>query len=140
MHPNTSDIFVVKKGRFRRPLLIAAALLLMSMFAWVLVPPYPSPVSLMDKSFATLTASLGHPSRLAPTEIAVWQKSRGVAVWSLEVGYNTAPIEPTTLPQNISRSLRIVWPDIAIPYGYSARARLMVPNTALKGSRAASVP
>ena len=118
-------MFVEKKERFRGPILIAAPFLLMSMLAWVLIPPFPSPMSLMDTSFASLTATLGHPSRSIPTEIAVWQKSRGIAVWSLEVGYNAAPIDPTAQPQSISRTLRIAWADISIPYGYTAQARVI---------------
>ena len=85
-----------------------AALVLLATLAWVLIPPFPSPVELMDTS-----------------KVAVWRKSRGIAVWSLEVGYNAAPIDPTAQPQSISRTLRIAWADISIPYGYTAQARVI---------------
>jgi hypothetical protein len=86
---------------------IGAALVLLATLAWVLIPPFPSPVALMDTSFASLTAKLGHPAGSMPTTYAVWRRSRGIAEWSLEVGYDTATIDPTSLPQSISRSLRI---------------------------------
>jgi hypothetical protein len=44
-----------------------------------------------------------------------------------EVGYDAAMIDPTALPQNISRNLRIDWAGFSIPYGYTARARVMAP-------------
>jgi hypothetical protein len=112
----------------RSTISIGAALVLLATLAWVLIPPFPSPVALMDTSFASLTAKLGHPAGSIPTKFAVWQKSRGIAVWSLEVGYDTATIDPTALPQSISRSLWIEWAGVSIPFGYTARARLMVPN------------
>jgi hypothetical protein len=107
---------------------IGAALVLLATLAWVLIPPFPSPDALMDTSFASLTAKLGHPAGSIPTTFAVWQRSRGIAIWSLEVGYDSATIDATSLPQSVSRSLRIAWAGVSIPYGYTARARLMVPN------------
>lgn len=111
---------------FRSTISIVAALVLLATLVWVLIPPFPSPVALMDTSYASLTAKLGNPEGSIPA-IAVWRKSRGIAVWSLEVGYNTAPIDPTAQPQSISRSLRIAWADVSIPYGYTARARVIAP-------------
>jgi hypothetical protein len=101
---------------------IGAALVFLAASAWVLIPPFPSPAALMDTSFASLTARLGHPTGSIPTKFVVWEKSRGIAVWSLEVGYDTVSVDPTALPHAISRSLWVKWAGVSVPYGYATRA------------------
>jgi hypothetical protein len=112
----------------RSTISIGAALVLLAASAWVLIPPFPSPAVLMNTSYASLTAKLGHPTGSIPTKFVVWEESRGVAVWSLEVGYDTATVDPMALPQDIKRGLWVKWAGVSVPYGYAARARVMAPN------------
>jgi hypothetical protein len=108
----------------RSAISIGAALVLSAGLAWVFIPPFPSPATLMDTSFASLTAKLGDPAGSIPTKFVVWQASRGIAVWSLEVGYDTATVDPMALPLTISRRLWVDWAGVSVPYGYATRARV----------------
>jgi hypothetical protein len=122
----------------RSTISIGAAPILLAALAWVLIPPFPSPAALMDTSFAALTAQLGRPAGSIPTKFVVWQKSRGIAVWSLEAGYDTATVDATALPKYVSRILWVEWTGISVPFGYAARARVMAPNNRFERSRGAS--
>ena len=122
----------------RATISIGAALILLAALVWVLIPPFPSPALLMDISFASLTAQFGHPTGSIPTKFVVWQKSRGIAVWSLEVGYDTATVDATALPQHVSRLLWVEWAGISASFGYVARARVMAPNNRLERSQGAT--
>jgi hypothetical protein len=108
----------------RSTALIGAGVVFFAASAWVLIPPFPSPAGLMDLSFTYLTARLGPPTGSIPTKFVVWEKSRGIAMWSLEVGFDTATVDPTALPQNISRRLWVKWAGLSVPYGYAVRARV----------------
>jgi hypothetical protein len=117
-----------------RSISIGVAFVLLAASAWVLIPAFPSPAMLMDHSFTSLTARLGQPAGSIATKFVVWEKSRGIAVWSLEVGFDTATVDPTALPQSISRSLWFKWAGVSVPYGYATRARVMAPSNLLERS------
>jgi hypothetical protein len=114
---------------------IGTALVLLAVSAWVLIPPFPPPAALMDTSFAALTARLGYPTGSIPTKFVVWEKSRGIAVWSLEVGYDSATVAPMELPHSVSRSLWFKWAGVSVPYGYATRARVMARASAGAGKQ-----
>jgi hypothetical protein len=114
---------------------IGTALVILGASAWVAIPPFPPPAALMDTSFAALTARLGHPTGSIATKFVVWEKSRGIAVWSLEVGYDSATLAPMELPHSISRSLWFKWAGVSIPYGYATRARVMARASAGAGKQ-----
>src|SRR5271154_2554373 len=74
-----------------------AAVILATLSAWVLIPPFPSPEIAVNDSFATLTEKLGPPVGSIPTKFVAWQRSRGVAVWSLQAEYRSAPFRKACL-------------------------------------------
>ena len=99
---------------------IVGAFVLVIGLAWVLVPPFPSPETLINSSLTALTGRFGPPHDLPPETPAplrsaksvAWTRSRVVAVWMLQADWNKAPPNPVAHPDMVSRCLRVSWaPD-----------------------------
>ena len=93
---------------------VCMALAITAALAWLLTPPFPAPDALVGDSYSDLVAALGPPTGSIPTKFVVWQKSRGVAIWTLEVGYGTAPSDQRATPGQVSRCLWINWAGVSI--------------------------
>ena len=93
---------------------VCMALAITAALAWLLTPPFPAPDALMGDSYSDLVAALGPPTGSIPTKFVAWEKSRGVAIWTLEVGYGTAPIDQRATPRQVSRCLWIDWAGVSI--------------------------
>jgi hypothetical protein len=79
--------------------------------AWTLVPPFPSPSPLTALALPALTARFGRPSiedsdAVRPGVAAVWDKSRGLAIWSLRAEWRRGTAE-STHPAFMSLCFRI---------------------------------
>jgi hypothetical protein len=93
---------------------VCVALAITAASACLLTPPFPAPDALMGDSYSELVVALGPPTDSIPTKFVAWQKSRGVAIWTLEVGYGTAPIDQAATPGHVSRCLWVDWAGVSI--------------------------
>jgi hypothetical protein len=69
------------------------------------MPPYPSPDKLSADSLPSLSKDLGRPTAVSTT-YAVWEKSRGLGVWSIRARWGVAG-NLTTHPVSVERCFRI---------------------------------
>jgi hypothetical protein len=128
----------------RSAVAIVAVIILLGL-VWVLVPPFPAPADLIDKSPQALTMQLGSshdvalavPAPLRPWRTVAWEKSRGIAVWELQANWARAPADPLSPPDVISRCLRVswapAWADVVLPCEAVARGRVMASNNRWRG-------
>lgn len=82
--------------------------------AWVLIPPFPGPSELLGKPSSALVSLLGPWTDELPEKFVAWDKSRRVAVWTLEAGYRTWPVEPKSITENVRRCLWIKWVGVSV--------------------------
>jgi hypothetical protein len=101
---------------------IAVAILFATLSAWVLIPPFPPPATMMDDTYTTLTENLGPPTGSIPTKFVVWERSRVIAVWSLEAGLSSALMDPYEHPGHVVRCLWIPWAGISMFCSRASRA------------------
>jgi hypothetical protein len=74
------------------------------------MPPFPSPEKVAAGSLAALTKDLGDPTKVSAIS-AVWEKSRGIGVWSIRADWRVAG-NLLTHPDAVERCFRIKWaPD-----------------------------
>ena len=112
---------------------------------WVLVPPFPSPGTLLDKSLQALTMQLGPSHEVAPPmpaplragKTVAWLKSRGIAVWEVQADWTTPSADSLSPPDMVSRCLRLkwapAWTGVLLPCEAVARARVMASNNRWRG-------
>ena len=124
---------------------IVGLLVVLAGLVWVLVPPFPSPETLLDKSLQALTMQLGSsvevtlpvPAPLRGGKTIGWEKSRGIAVWELQADWTKPPADPQLPPDMVSRCLRIkwapAWVGVLLPCQAVARARVMASNNRWRG-------
>ena len=114
---------------------VASMLLLGSL--WVLVPPFPSPDTLVGSSLPTLKSQLGSPqweltlkrrSDIIPAQSVLWEKSRGVATWRLGASWNDLPVDPMAHPDFVDRTLIFKWGPERVHLYTAADYRVVVPG------------
>jgi hypothetical protein len=82
--------------------------------AWVSVAPFPSPPSMVGATFGSLESQLGSVTGGLTDKFVVWEKSRVVAVWSLQASYEVNPIAKGSLTRNVKRCLWIDWAGVSV--------------------------
>jgi hypothetical protein len=90
------------------------AILLSVGVAWILIPPFSTPSALVGKPYAMLALQLGPSTGEIPDKFVVWEKSRGVAVWSIQARYDTWPIESRSVVRGAKRCLWIKWAAVSM--------------------------
>jgi len=148
MHVSGRSSSPLEAMTIRSTVPIGAVILLLAL-AWVLVPPFPSPSELIDKSRQALTTQLGSSHEVAmlvpePLRSKIrgwktigWEKSRGIAIWELEATWTRTPDDPLSLPDMVSRCLHLRWaPDPAsffLPCDTVMRGWVMASNNRWRG-------
>jgi hypothetical protein len=120
---------------FRSLIGLTVLLSLITVVAWMSMPPFPAPAKIIDMRPSSIVAMFGpassgpseEPVPLRPAKVLTWTKSRGIARWTLEMTWFKAPNSPSDPPDSVSRSVRIPWINVTVPCGLVARARIMVP-------------
>jgi len=92
------------------PILLA----IVALASWVVIAPFPEPSTLAGRPFASIASQLGPSTGALPDKFVEWEVSRGVAVWTLEAGYRTWPVEPKSITENIKRCLWIKWAGMSV--------------------------
>jgi len=123
---------------------IAAVIVLLGL-VWVLVPPFPSPNTLIDKSLPALTMQFGSshevtlsvPAPVHPWKTVAWEKPRGIATWQFRATWTRAPADPLAPPDMVSRCLHIngapALADLVLPCEAIFRGRVMASNNRWRG-------
>src|SRR5262244_3777673 len=94
----------------RRAAIVVLAVGILGVAAWTFIPPFPAPDTLAGRPLPTLVGELGAPTAGTPTiasdTTVVWEKTRGIGVWSLRLSRR-----PEDYPRyhgwTVSRCLRI---------------------------------
>ena len=81
--------------------------------AFVMVPPFPEPSTLISSNYAALQARLGPPAVVFADKFVGWSRLRFVATWTLEAGLEF-PLHPQSRSAEIHRCLWIQWAGYAI--------------------------
>lgn len=68
---------------------------------------------MMDDTYAILTGKLGLSAGSIPTKFVAWERSRVIAVWSLEAGLSSVPLDPREHPEHVSRCLWVPWAGLS---------------------------
>jgi hypothetical protein len=110
-HRSISSLGVMDK---RTVASVRVALAITAVSAWLLTPPFPAPDALIGDSYSELVVAHGPPTGSIPTKFVAWQKSRGIAIWTLEVSYGTAPVDQAATPRRVSRCLWVDWAGVSI--------------------------
>lgn len=118
------------------------ALILGSIVTWTLIPPFPSSLLLLDESLPSLTAKYGPPNgriRVSAvgkhTSALRWDKSRGIGMWSLDIGWDKTPAGPTILPDFASQSLRVLGTTLSFPRDAAVRGSILASTRKVGSSR-----
>jgi hypothetical protein len=109
------------------------ALLLGSVVIWTLIPPFPPSLLLLEEPLPLVTTKFGPPNGIAPTiavlwhpaRSLVWEKSRGIGVWILQVDWDKTLPTAAALPDSVSRTLRVL--GLLLPGDAAVRATVWVP-------------
>jgi len=120
---------------FRWLIALTVLLSLITVVAWMSMPPFPDPVKIIDMRPSSIVAIFGpassdpseEPLPLRSAKVLTWTKSRGIAHWTLELSWSKAPTSPNDPPDSVYRSVRIPWINVTVPCGLVMRARIMVP-------------
>ena len=129
-----------------RALVGVGAAILVAGLVWILVPPFPPPATLLDIPLTALTEQFG-PSRDSVEEVrapprsaksVVWERSRGIAYWTLQADWSKPTIELSGPPDMVSRCLHLRWaPEwvavLLLPCETVAKARVMASNNRWRG-------
>ena len=141
--PSTSPL----EAMTRRTAVVAAAMIVSGGLAWILVPPFPRPETLLSSSLPALTKQFGPPDQImrkltsdkrSVTSVA-WVTSRGIAFWTLQVDWSASLVNPTARPEGVSRCLRPrllpEWVGVVLflPCGAAVNGRVMASNNAWSG-------
>jgi len=128
-----------------RVIVALTALVLFGVVALTLIPPFPSPGNLINKSPEALAMQFGSshedtlplPAPLRPWKTIAWEKSRGFGVWELQASWAKAPADPLSPPDMVSRCLRVKWAPafaaVVLPCEAVARGRVMASNNRWRG-------
>ena len=81
--------------------------------AFVIVPPFPEPSTLISSDYAALQTRLGPPAVVFADKFVGWSRPRLVATWTLEAGLEF-PLHPQSRSAEIHRCLWIQWAGYAI--------------------------
>ena len=144
--PSTSPLEAMTRSA---AVLLGAVVVLASAAVWVLVPPFPSAETLMDRPLPALVKQFGAPqeavlpswlpTRLRPARSVEWVVSRGVAVWTLGASWNKPSTDFDVRPDSVSRCLRLRWvPEwtsvvLFLPCDFVARGSIMASNNRWRG-------
>lgn len=113
-----------------------AALALGTTLAWVMIPPFPAAAEVIDYSLPSLTTKFGAPNWVIPagevsapvvpggTKLAIWERPRGIAVWTLQVQWESTAVNQVSAPHWVFRYLRVRWPNLIIPWGLATRGQV----------------
>jgi hypothetical protein len=111
---------------------------------WMLVPAFPAPERLIDSSLIDLTNRFGPGREITPDSRAfyrpaksvAWDKTRGIALWTLRADWYHAPKGPVAHPDSVSRCMRLIWGSESLsdflPCEVVATARVMASNYRLE--------
>jgi hypothetical protein len=108
--PLTSPLGVMRRKTLA---LAATAVLVTAGAAFVMVPGFPEPSSLITLDYASLQARLGPPSVVFGDKFVGWSRPRYVATWTLEARLEF-PLRPQSRSAEIHRCLWIQWAGYAI--------------------------
>jgi hypothetical protein len=120
--------------------LVAAVVVILVLVTVVrsVTPPFPSPGSLLDKSYGAIVAELGAPADIDPNakwspklrsgKSVAWVKSWPFAVWTLQIDYRSTSFGPEARPDSVSRCLESKWSWVnwVLPCEAIFRARVKV--------------
>jgi hypothetical protein len=120
--------------------LVAAVVVILVLVTLVrsVTPPFPSPGSLLDKSYAAIDAELGAPADIDPNakwppklrsaKSVAWVKPWPLAVWTLQIDYRLTSFGPEARPDSVSRCLESKWSWVnwVLPCEAIFRARVKV--------------
>ena len=81
--------------------------------AWVLVPAFPAPHTLIHANYAVLQSRFGAPTDVFPDKFVGWSRSRLVAKWTLKATLHF-PLSAESAPTDIQRCLWIPWAGYTI--------------------------
>jgi len=105
---------------------------------WSFPPPFPTPGSLLDKSYVAIAAQLGAPadidqnaklpSALRSGKSVAWVKGWPFAAWTLQIDYRLTSFGPEARPDSVSRCLESKWSWVNwfLPCEAIFRARIRV--------------
>jgi hypothetical protein len=102
-------------------------LLVLVILGWGLIPPFPSPSSLLGDPVSHLTAVLGAPTEQREGSF-LWQETRGFVEWSLEVSLDASPEGLADRPRSISRCASIFSVEVFPLCKFAIDGRILVPN------------
>jgi hypothetical protein len=77
----------------------------LGLLSWVFIPPFPAPSALIGKPYSALVSWIGASTGALRDKFVVREKSRGVAIWSLQASYDTWPIAPGAITLDARRCL-----------------------------------
>jgi len=112
--------------------LALAALVVTAGAAFVMVPPFPDPSTLISSDYAALQARLGPPAVVFPDKFVGWSRPRFVATWTLEAGLEF-PLRPQSRSAEIHRCLWIQWAGYAILCRWSNATAMQADGYAAHG-------
>jgi len=87
-------------------IVITAVVLVGAAVLWTLTPPFLSPDKLAAESLQSLSKDLGHPTAVGAIS-AVWEKSRGLGVWSIRAHWRVAG-NLMAHPDSVERCFRVM--------------------------------
>jgi hypothetical protein len=100
--------------------------------------PFPSPSSVLDKSYGAIVAEVGAPADIDPNarwpaaqrlgKSVVWLRPWPLAVWKLQIDYGFTPFGQGARPDGVSRCLesKWTWVNWVLPCEAVFRARIWV--------------
>ncbi len=109
--------------------------LVLVVLGWGLIPPFPTPSSMLGDPISHLTAGLGTPTEQRNDSL-VWKETRGFVEWSLEISLDTSPEGLADRPRSISRCVGILSVELLPLCKFAMDGRILVPNNRLERSRA----
>jgi hypothetical protein len=102
-------------------------LLVLLVLGWGLIPPFPTPSSLLGDPLSHLTAGLGTPTEQRNGSL-VWKKTRGFVEWSLEITLDHSPEGLADRPKGISRCAGVFSVEVLPLCKFAMDGRILVPN------------
>jgi hypothetical protein len=92
---------------------VVTAATLAAGLAFVILPPFPEPSTLLSSDYATLQSLLGSPTVVFPGQFVGWSRSRLIATWTLEAALDF-PLHPESRSVEIHRCLWIQWAGYSV--------------------------
>ena len=121
---------------WRRWLITGVLLLLGLAVTWSLTSPFPSSLIVLNEPLPAMASRFGSPNEAIPTNAVLrqpgravaWEKSRGIAVWTLEADWEKARASSAAPPDFVSRSVRLLGVNLPFPGDAAIRGRILVPH------------